>query len=145
MISRNTISAFPAQLEYPITKRQILPDFRDVFPAGFGAKEPYSFPQGFSVINATASRARALAAAAATPQTGSSGGGVVSPPGQVTNTTAGPPGSAVNVFGGNSILNKLGSITIAGKQIPIIVVISIAVTIVAIILMLATGPRKWLR
>jgi hypothetical protein len=82
MISKNTISVYPAQVTYPLTKRSLLSDFRDVFPTGFGPKEPYDYPGGAIAINAAASRARALAtktAVAPTPQTGKSGGGVVTP------------------------------------------------------------------
>jgi len=107
MISPSTIKVFPAQVAYPATKKQLLPDFRDVFPSGFGSKEPYAYPEGTTVINPTASVAQAFAA-----QTGPSGGGVVHPSGQVIDTTKAPPGGTA---GGGGLSDLLGSINISGK------------------------------
>lgn len=128
MISKNTITVHPAQLTYPLTQRTLLPDFRDVFPTGFGAKEPYSYPQGSIAINAAASRARARAAktaAQSTPQTGASGGGVVQPTGQVTNTASG---------GGSDFLQSLlGGINIGGTRVSTVVLLGGFVFVVVIL------------
>lgn len=131
MISKNTIQAFPAELTYPLAKRQLLPDLRNVFPSGFGAKEPYSFPPGTSVINPTASRAMAFPA-----QTGPSGGGVVDKKtGQVKDTSGGPPSGGGG--GGFNLSSLLGGINIGGKggSVGSIVIIGIFVVIVLALVM----------
>lgn len=133
MISPSTIKVFPAQVAYPATKKQLLPDFRDVFPSGFGSKEPFAYPEGTSVINPTASLAQAFAAQ----QRGPSGGGVVAPGGKVIDTTKGPPGGG----GGGGFSDILGGISIGGNKIGSIVFVgAFLVIIIGLIALTRKSP-----